>query len=195
VPEQTWSAGPLTLRRLDTGDTMELPPGTRLAVVGPSGVGKTTWLESLAALGPDSSPLAQSTGSLSNVAEDVLRVHLRYVPAEPGFVEGVARDVVALGGASATVWDDLASVGLPLSPNDRLTGLSRGQRQRLAVVRALASRPDVLILDEPTSGLGSADTRAVLALLERVGSTVIVATHDPDVIAWCETVIDLGATR
>jgi len=60
------------------------------------------------------------------------------------------------------------------------------------VTRAALRRPDVLLLDEPTSALGEAETRALLALLSELGSTMVVASHDERVLAWCDEVIDLS---
>jgi ABC-type lipoprotein export system ATPase subunit len=50
----------------------------------------------------------------------------------------------------------------------------------------MVTNPVVLLLDEPTSGLGQDETRALLDLLGETGASVIVATHDPLVMAWCD---------
>jgi ABC-type lipoprotein export system ATPase subunit len=55
----------------------------------------------------------------------------------------------------------------------------------------MVTSPLIYLLDEPTSGLGTDETRAVLSLLASTGSTVVVATHDVQVMTWCDEVIEL----
>lgn len=168
-------------------------PGRRVAVSGPSGAGKSTLLRALAHL-DDVAGGSVTIGSLgvAEIAETELRAHLVLVPSEPGLFRGFVRDVVGLG---ARVHDEdldaLAELGLPVQLNDQWEDLSRGERQRVAIVRAMLRRPDILLLDEPTSALGEAETLRVLALLSRTPASVVVATHDPRVLRWCDEVIDL----
>ncbi len=61
----------------------------------------------------------------------------------------------------------------------------------LRIVRSLVTSPEVILLDEPTAGLGRDETRDVLDLLSSQHATVIVATHDDDVMAWCDLVVEL----
>ena len=82
-------------------------------------------------------------------------------------------------------------LGLNFELDDRIEDLSRGERQRFAVVRALATSPRVLLLDEPTSGLGREDTRKVLELLAQQPVVTVIASHDHDVVAWCHDVVDV----
>jgi ATP-binding cassette subfamily C protein CydCD len=166
-------------------------PGRRVGVTGPSGSGKSTLLRALARLDERTGGSVHvGPTNLADLAEDELRAHMVLVPSEPGLFRGYVRDVVGLG---ATVRDEdlaaLASVGLDVERNEQWTDLSRGERQRVALVRALVRDPAILLLDEPTSALGDAETRAVLALLSSVRATVIVATHDPRVLAWCDDVL------
>jgi putative ABC transport system ATP-binding protein len=131
---------------------------------------------------------------LNDLSEVELRQHLTYVPSEPGLTRGFAIDVVTLGRASTRdPHDDLAALGLVTDRTTRFEELSRGERVRVAVVRALVTSPDVYVLDELTAGLGREETRAVLALLGSTNATVIVATHDEDVMEWCDVVVELRA--
>ncbi len=169
-------------------------PGRRVGVSGPSGSGKSTLLRALAHL-DDVAAGTITIGSLpvAQIAEAELRAHVVLVPSEPGLFRGYVRDVVGLG---APVGDEdlaaLGALGLAVQLNDRWEELSRGERQRVAIVRALLRQPDILLLDEPTSALGEAETLAVLALLSGVAASVVVATHDPRVLQWCDEVIDVA---
>jgi ABC-type lipoprotein export system ATPase subunit len=62
---------------------------------------------------------------------------------------------------------------------------------RVALARAMVTSPDLVVLDEPTAGLGRDETRNVLSFLAASNATVVVATHDGDVIEWCDMVVEL----
>jgi len=76
--------------------------------------------------------------------------------------------------------------------------LSGGQRQRLAIARALANEPTLLLADEPTGALDSAGGQEVIELLSRLhagGQTIVLVTHDPDVAAAADTVLRMRDGR
>jgi len=169
-----------------------IAPGERIAITGPSGAGKSTLLRDLSGLSA-TSHLTVGGVALSDIADGDVRRHLAYVPAEPGLFRGFVRDVVGLGrGVTPRDVHRLAALGLAVEPNDRWDELSRGEGQRVALVRALVANPTVLILDEPTSALGPVETQRVLALLNEVDATIIVATHDPLVVSFCSRQIALA---
>ncbi len=167
------------------GVDLELPPGERLAIVGPNGGGKTTLLR--AALG-----WVASTGaiSLAGLSPTRARRHggiVGYVPQRPAAPAGLpmtGRQAVRLAAraADAELADTLlekACNGLSDAP---LASLSGGQLQQMFLARALANRPKVLLLDEPTVGLDAAAVDRLVALLDfardSFGTAVACATHD-----------------
>jgi putative ABC transport system ATP-binding protein len=177
--------------------SLDLAPGQRLAITGPSGSGKSTLLRVLGALDAvESGTISIGHTPLEEIDEPQLRRRLVYVPSEPGLTRGFARDVVHLGRVGTRDFQaDLAALGLHVEASTKWDELSRGERQRVAIVRALVTSPEIFLLDEPTSGLGADETRAALALLAATGASVMVATHDAQVIAWCHQVLELRDGR
>ena len=180
-------------RVLVRGATLSVEPGVRVALVGESGVGKSTLLRAMAALDTVTSGSISVGGvRLDELSDAALRAHLTYVPSEPGLTRGFALDVVTLGRPSVRdPQHDLAALGLVTERTTRFEELSRGERVRVAVARALVTSPDVYVLDELTAGLGREETRDVLNLLGSTNATVIIATHDEDVVRWCDKVLEL----
>jgi len=165
-----------------------LPPGRRVAITGASGSGKSTLLRAVAALDIfHSGSISIGRVLIDEIDEAQLRRHLTYVPSEPGLTRGFVTDVIRMGRTNERDSEaDLASLGILMSGASRWEGLSRGETERVAVARAMVTNPQVYVLDEPTSGLGVAETASVLALLASTGATFVVATHDPQVVAWCD---------
>jgi ABC-type transport system involved in cytochrome bd biosynthesis fused ATPase/permease subunit len=164
--------------------SLDLLPGQRLAVTGPSGSRKSTLLRVLGALDAVKSGTARiGDTSLDEIDEQQLRQRLIYVPSEPGLTRGFARDVVHLGRVGNRDFQaDLAALGPHVEASTKWDELSRGERQRVAIVRALVTSPEIFLLDEPTSGLGAEETRAILALLASTGASVMITTHDNQVM-------------
>ena len=149
---------------LVTDATLVVAPGRRIALTGPSGVGKSTLLRAMAAL-DDVAGGAIRIGddTVADIEEADLRRFVAYVASEPGLTRGFAVDVVGLGRASSRdARDDLAALGIVTDTTTRWDELSRGERARVAIVRALVTTPSILLLDEPTSGLGTDETTRVL---------------------------------
>jgi putative ABC transport system ATP-binding protein len=90
----------------------------------------------------------------------------------------------------------LRMVGLGDHAHQRAHELSGGQQQRVAIARALANRPPVLIADEPTAQLDSVTGRQIMKLLRALadaeGVSVLVATHDPEVLATADRVLRIS---
>ena len=130
---------------------------------------------------------------LFEIEEGQLREHLAYMPSDPGLLRGYAVDVIGLGRTlQRDALKDLADVEIIATSETKWEDLSRGEKERVSVVRSMATEPRILILDEPTSGLGVSETQHVLDLLASTTATVIVATHDPQVMQWCDEIYELS---
>jgi ABC-type transport system involved in cytochrome bd biosynthesis fused ATPase/permease subunit len=168
--------------------TFTVAPGRRIAVTGTTGSGKSTLLRLLARL--DEVPHGAITVGgvdVGDIEEIALRRHVGYVSAEPGLLDGNVDAVVRAGRVSSDdVVTSLARVGINVHETQRLDHLSRGEAQRVALVRGLLDEPSVVLLDEPTAGLGDMERALVLERLSACFATVIVATHDEHVVAWCD---------
>jgi ABC-type lipoprotein export system ATPase subunit len=174
--------------------------GGRLhAVTGPSGSGKTTLLHLLAGLElPDSGEvhvLEHSVTTLNRTERAALRRdHVAYVGQQAGLIPHLSAQenvelALALRGDTAPTAAALAaldSVGLSERATQRVSRLSQGERARVAIARAVAARPALLLADEPTSRLDSANAIGIAVLLAQLardtGAAVVCSTHDPLVI-------------
>lgn len=186
--------------------------GEAVAVLGPSGSGKSTLLGLLAGLDQPSSGEVSLLGrSLANLGEDE-RAALR--AGQVGFVfqsfqllPGMtALENVALplqigrrAAARAQAAELLVEVGLGQRLDHLPRQLSGGEQQRVAIARAFAGDPAVLFADEPTGNLDAASGRRVMDLLfglrDRVGSTLLLVTHDEALAARCDRILRLEAGR
>lgn len=189
-----------------------LARGGRLAVTGESGSGKTTLLHLISGILPADDGRIEIAGlpmtGLGEGARDRLRAeHVGYLFQSFHLLPALtALENVALGmtfrpraGAKATVAarDALARVGLADRLHHRPAQLSVGQQQRVAMARALAGRPTLVLADEPTANLDRARGEQCLDLLlafaTETGAALLVVTHDPAVLARFEQRHELPA--
>ncbi len=158
----------------------DLGPGDALGVIGPSGSGKTLFLRALADLDPNEGALALGGEARAAMPAPRWRRRVTYVPSESGWWAELVREHFADWPAAAR---EVASLGLAAECGGwPVARLSTGERQRLALVRALVHGPDVLLLDEPTSGLDVQLTWTVEARLKEflgAGGGLIFVSHDP----------------
>jgi putative ABC transport system ATP-binding protein len=191
----------------------ELQDHQQLALVGTSGSGKTTLLNLIAGIQvPDSGQIAYALGN--GYATDIARLteperdafrgrHVGFIFQTHhllgGFtaLENVLLGMSFTGRSSDREWARhlLAEVGLSERLNYRPAKLSIGQQQRVAVARALANRPNVVLADEPTGSLDAANAQQVLDLIRKlcaeVGSSLLLVSHDPQITKQLPTVVDL----
>ncbi|HZQ82716.1 MAG TPA: ATP-binding cassette domain-containing protein [Gaiellaceae bacterium] len=184
----------------------EFRSGLLHAVTGPSGSGKTTLLHLLAGLElPDAGAVTVGDTELSALDRAgraaLRRERIAYVGQQAGLVPHLsARENVELalslrGLDESAAVPALEAVGLAERVTQRVSRLSQGERARVAIARAVAVRPALLLADEPTSRLDGASAIAVALLLARLaretGAAVVCATHDPLVIEQADSTVSL----
>jgi energy-coupling factor transport system ATP-binding protein len=191
------------------GLTHTFRAGSMHVVAGPSGSGKTTLLSLLAALDrPDAGTLAAGGEPFERLDGEAAaawrRAHIGYLSQQPLLAghlsaqENVALAVELRGrdGARERAVRWLEWVGLAAASTRPAAGLSGGEQRRVGLSQAMAGEPPILLVDEPTAHLDRASGRQVVALLRRAaherGATVIASTHDSDLIAAADHVLDLG---
>ena len=193
-------------RRVLDGLDAEFGPGRLHAVTGPSGSGKTTFLHLIAGLElPDAGEVlidGENVAALDRSARARIRAaKIGYVGQQPGLIPHLSalenvELALALRGMQADAHEALAAVGLEERATQRVSRLSTGERGRVALARALAARPAVLLADEPTSRLDEANARAAAALLSALARThgvaIVCATHDAAVIEQADAELALA---
>jgi lipoprotein-releasing system ATP-binding protein len=205
------SAGEVPVLR---GVDLDVAPGEMVAVVGASGVGKSTLLHVLGTLDrPDA-------GTLRIAGEDVLGLpgarrcafrnrtlgfvfQFHHLLPEFSALENVAMPLligrVAVAEARSRARALLEEVGLGPRADHRPGALSGGEQQRVAVARALAASPRVLLADEPTGDLDRATgerlQETLRGLVRARGLTVVVVTHNEELARGCDRVLGLSGGR
>lgn len=188
------------------GLSAAFPAGRLTAITGPSGSGKTTVLHLLAGLDLPTDgeviALGHRLSGLSRPERAALRRReLAVIAQDAPLVPFLsARENVELGlqvrAAKGNAVEALASVGLGELAEQRVDRLSMGERQRVAVARALAASPALLLADEPSARLDEANAVAVGDLLARVvdesETTVVFSTHDPVLLEVADEVVALA---
>jgi ABC-type nitrate/sulfonate/bicarbonate transport system ATPase subunit len=153
---------------------LQLAEGQRVAILGPSGIGKTTFLRIVAGLDTAFDGSVTETGRTTLVFQEPTllpwRTALENITLPTGVATAVARDL-------------LTEVGLEGKDALYPRQLSLGQQRRLALARAFAPLPTTLLMDEPFASLDTETAGRMLdltaALLERAGASLIFVTHDP----------------
>jgi subfamily B ATP-binding cassette protein HlyB/CyaB len=187
-------------------------PNTLTLIVGPSGIGKSTFGRVASGIDvPDYGEVTIDGENIAGFEPHSVRTKISYVPQEPYLFSGTLRENLTLGDETAT--EEMIERALRISAADRLieqlplgldthvgergSALSGGQRQRIAIARALVRNPRVIILDEPTSALDAAAQHRMAAELEALKSeaTLIIITHNPGVFSGADQVVDFEAVK
>lgn len=198
--------GPPLIDGLD----LDVAPGRRLALVGPSGSGKSTVARLLTGqLAPWAGSICFDDVPRALLARPVLAASVAYVAQEVTLLEGsvtdnitmfdpsIATEQVVRAAADACLLDEIAARPGGLSSRIDAGGrnLSGGQRQRLAIARALAGDPAVLVLDEATSALDPLVEAEVEANLRRRGCACVVVAHRLSTVRDADDIVVLDGGR
>jgi putative ABC transport system ATP-binding protein len=195
------------------GANLTVAAGEFVALMGPSGCGKSTLLNLVAGLDvPDEGTITVAGELVTGRSEDELaRMRRRHIGIVFQFfnllegmtvLENVALPSIIAGrrrkAAETRARDLLDLLGIGDKASSMPGVLSGGQRQRLAIARALANEPTLLLADEPTGALDSAGGQEVVELLSRLhtgGQTILLVTHDAGVAAAAGTVVHMRDGR
>ncbi|RVT86875.1 ABC transporter ATP-binding protein [Rhodobacteraceae bacterium CCMM004] len=196
------------------GASLDVAPGEVVALTAPSGAGKSTLLHIAGLLDAADSGRVEICGQDMTGLSDRRRTRARradigfvyqfhhllpeFTAAEnivlPQLAAGVARDV-----AEARAADLLARVGVGARADHRPSALSGGEQQRVAICRALANAPRLLLADEPTGNLdpGTSETvfAALMELVRETGLAALIATHNLDLAARMDRVVRMQEGR
>ncbi|NUU67786.1 type I secretion system permease/ATPase [Enterobacteriaceae bacterium BIT-l23] len=193
---------PAVIEHLD----LRLRHGERVAILGKMGSGKSSLLRLLVGLyQPEQGEICVSGVDIRQIAPAELRSRIALVNQEPRLMFGTLRDNLLMGAphasdaemmrvASLTGVSDIVArhpMGYGMPIGEKGETLSGGQKQAIALARALLAQPDVLLLDEPTSGMDMGSERTVLQALKPVmeGRTVVIVTHRPAILHYVDRIV------
>jgi lipoprotein-releasing system ATP-binding protein len=210
---RSFTQGEVTIDVL-RGVDLEVAPGQIVALLGPSGSGKSTLLQAVGLLEGGFSGSIKLNGEEASQLDDEGRTRLRrdllgfvyqfhHLLPEFNAVENVVLPQLVRGvdqqTARARAQDLLGTLGLSQRLDHRPSKLSGGEQQRVAVARALANKPPLVLADEPTGNLDEHTADRVLgeflALVRGEGSAALVATHNERLAARMDRVVRLHEGR
>jgi len=194
--------------------SLKVHPGEIVILMGPSGSGKTTLLSLIGCIiRPSAGEIRISGENIGPMTQAELgHVRLKHI----GFIfqeynlfstlTAIQNVMVALDirkvestASRRIAMDALTSVGISNLHNAYPAKMSGGQKQRLAIARAIASKPDILLADEPTAALDAENGRNIMELLQRLTSggrrAAVVVTHDPRISPYADRIIRIEDGR
>ena len=198
-------------REVLKGVNLTIKEGSKVSLVGVSGSGKTTLAKMMVKFyNPNQGEIRLGNIDLDQIDKEVLRTSINYLPQQPYVFKGTIWDNLLLGAKEGTKREDvlraveLASIRseieqLPLGYQTELTadglGISGGQKQRLALARALLTEASVLILDEATSNLDILTEKKIIDKLLELDKTIIFIAHRMSIAERTDQVIVLDQGR
>ncbi len=191
------------------GIDLEVASGETLALLGPSGSGKSSLMAVLSGLeratsgsltvaGEDFTALDEDALALARRGRIGIVLQAFHLLPTMTALENVATPLELAGdeGASQRAAEELESVGLGHRLTHYPAQLSGGEQQRVAIARAIASRPPLIFADEPTGNLDASTGDSVVDVLfrrrEETGATLVIITHDRHLAEKCDRVVTLG---
>lgn len=194
------------------GIDIDIATGEVVALLGPSGSGKSSLMAILSGLERASSGALMVAGEdftamdeddLARARRGRIGIVLQAFHLLPTMtaLENVSTpmELAGSGDVRARATAELQAVGLGHRLNHYPTQLSGGEQQRVAIARAIAPRPQLIFADEPTGNLDAATGHEIIDLLfsrrAETGATLLVITHDADLAARCDRVITMGDGR
>jgi putative ABC transport system ATP-binding protein len=195
------------------GVDLDVSAGEFIAVMGPSGCGKSTLLNIIAGLDTPSdgdvriageSLIGKDENALAHMRREHIGIVFQFYNLLEGMsvLENVTLPAVIAGAprkqAETRARDLLDLLGLGNKLGDAPAVLSGGLRQRLAIARALANEPTILLADEPTGALDSTGGHEVLELFRRLhtgGQTILLVTHDGGVATAADRIVEMRDGR
>jgi ATP-binding cassette subfamily B protein len=192
--------------------SLNIAPGSTVALVGPSGAGKSTIFQlMLRFYDPDSGMITLNGADIRQLSLQDLRGQIGLVPQDPIIFSGTARDNIRLGNLEASDEEILQAAevasaleflqklpqGLNTYLGEKGIQLSGGQKQRIAIARAVIKNPRILLLDEATSALDSENERHIQQALTRImqGRTTFVIAHRLSTIVQADQIVLLSEGR
>ena len=186
-------------------------PGSRTAIIGKTGAGKTTLIRLLVALiTPDKGSIKLYNENENCTSSPLTRCNFVYIPQGNSLISGTIRDNLLMGNPNATEEEMKNALhiacaeyvnelpqGIDTKLSEQGGGLSEGQAQRIAVARSILRPGSILILDEVTSALDEATEQEMLRRLtsSQTGKTLIFVTHRPAIIEYCDQILKIEKTE
>lgn len=190
------------------GVDLAVAPGEIVALLGPSGSGKSTLLQAVGLLEGGFQGSIQLQGEEASELDDDGRTRLRrellgfvyqfhHLLPEFNAVENVVLPQLVQGAEPQTArqraQELLGKLGLSQRLDHRPAKLSGGEQQRVAVARALANKPPLVLADEPTGNLDSRTSVEVMEIFQRLnrerGITLVLVTHEPDIAHYAQRIV------
>ena len=194
------------------GIDLDVAKGETLALLGPSGSGKSSLMAvmsgleratggSLGVAGQDFAAMDEDGLALARRGRIGIVLQAFHLLPTMTALENVATpmELAGMEGARERAAEELQAVGLGHRLDHYPTQLSGGEQQRVAIARAIAPRPDLIFADEPTGNLDAATGHEIVDILfarrAETGATLVVITHDPELAEHCDRVVTLADGR